>query len=378
MTNDRKDEAPAASAEEWPKRAPPTIDLDASEVSGDTRAERLSAVRAFMRTAAGRASRLRSGVSMLLAPLSGAIAALLVLAAFWAGGLIGQPQLAPPAPPAVSSAQFDNVAANVGDLTARLARVEASATRPAAPATDPALAGRTEALERALATVREEAQRLSAQLRTVTASLNELKAAPRDGAAAPAPDLAPLDERLTRLEAAVNSLSAELAKPAAPSADDQAVRRLVAANTLEIAVRRGEPYAPALAAAKQVAASPAALAPLDRFASGGIPSETALLREIVAVLERAATDAANAAKRSEAPTAQAPQGGVLDRLQSGLCKSSVSMRRNPGQPCRRLPPMQPFAATASRRRGRTSPGCRLRQIRKSRPGSRPSMRASRH
>ena len=38
MTNDRKDEAPAGSAEEWPKRAPPTIDLDASDVSGDTQA----------------------------------------------------------------------------------------------------------------------------------------------------------------------------------------------------------------------------------------------------------------------------------------------------------------------------------------------------
>ena len=38
MTNDRKDEAPAGSAEEWPKRAGPTIDLDASDVSGDTQA----------------------------------------------------------------------------------------------------------------------------------------------------------------------------------------------------------------------------------------------------------------------------------------------------------------------------------------------------
>src|SRR5262245_61377945 len=108
MTDDRKNEAPAASAEEWPKRAPPTIDLDASEVSGDTRAARLNAVRAFMRAAAGRASRLRGFAPNLFAPLSGAIAALLVLLAFWAGGLIGQPQPASPAS-AVSSTQFNNV-----------------------------------------------------------------------------------------------------------------------------------------------------------------------------------------------------------------------------------------------------------------------------
>ena len=193
MTNERKDEPPAASAEEWPKRNPPTIDLDASEVSGDTRTARgMNAARAFARAAGDRASALgaRTGglMSKLLAPLGGAIAALLVLAAFWAGGLIGQPQLPPP-PPAVSSAQFDNVAANVGDLTARLARVETAVARPAAPATDPALASRTDALERALASVREEASRLGAQLRTATASLNELKAAPREGAASPAPDI---------------------------------------------------------------------------------------------------------------------------------------------------------------------------------------------
>ena len=40
MSNERKDEPPAASAEERPKRAPPTIDLDASEVSGDTQRAR--------------------------------------------------------------------------------------------------------------------------------------------------------------------------------------------------------------------------------------------------------------------------------------------------------------------------------------------------
>jgi len=354
MSNERKDEPPAASAEEWPKRNPPTIDLDASEVSGDTSTARgMNAARAFARAAGDRASALgaRTGglMSKLLAPLGGAIAALLVLAAFWAGGLIGQPQLPPP-PPAVSSAQFDNVAANVGDLTARLARVETAVARPAALAIDPALASRTDALERALASVREEASRLGAQLRTATVSINELKAAPREGATSPAPDMTPLTERLKELETAVRSLEAVAAKPPAPATDGEGMRRLVAANALDAAVRGGEPYVVALAVAKQVAANPAALAPLDRYAASGIPSETTLLREIVAVLENvAAGDAARIAgnRRTGAPTTEPAQAGILDRLQSGLSKL-VQIERIDATATRMAPP-QPAANAAVRR-----------------------------
>ncbi len=353
MTNERKDEAPAGSAEEWPKRAPPTIDLDASEVSGDTRTARgMNAARAFMRRAADRASGLASGtgnvLSKLLAPLGGAIAAVLVLAAFWAGGLIGPPE---PVPPSVSPRQFDNVAANVGDLTARLARVETGLTRPVAPVADQMLAGRTEALEKSIATMRDEVSQLSAQLRSLTTSLNEVKAMPRDGSPSPAPDLGPLSERLTRLEEATRSLSAELAKPAPAAPDDVNVRRLVVANTLDAAVRRGEAYAAALAAAKQVAANPAALAPLDAFAASGVPSEAMLVREIVGVLERiASNDAGKAvgAKRTDAPPADtsAAGTGVLDRLQSGLAKL-VRVERSdaPEAKANASPP----AATAVRR-----------------------------
>ncbi len=305
MANEPKDETPAASVDEWPKRAPPTIDLDASEVSGDTRTARgMNAARSFFKGAA-------TGTSVLAAPVSGAIAALLVLAAFWAGGVIGPPQ--PPAP-LVSPAQFDNVAANVGDLTARLARVEASVAKPAAAAADPALAGRTEALETSLTAVRDEVARVSTQLRSMTASLNELKTMPRDGAVVPDPG--PLSERLTRLEDATRALSTELAKPSAASADDVNVRRLVVANTLDAAVRRGEPFAAALAVAKQVAASPAELVPLDAYAAKGIPAEASYLREIVPVLQRLASDAA---KPGEAAGTSAGSS-VLDRLSSGLSK----------------------------------------------------------
>ncbi len=346
MTNDRKDEAPAGSAEEWPKRTPPTIDLEASEVSGDTQAKgTMDAARGFAKGAAEKMSGLAGILAWLVAPLSGALAALVVLAAFWAAGLIGQPQPPQPVQASVSPTQFNSVAANVGDLTTRLARVEASAARPVTPATDPALATRADALERSLAAVREEVGRVNGQLRTVSSSLSELRAAPRDGAA-PAPDLGPLTDRLTKLEDATRALSTELAKPAMATADDVNVRRLVVANTLDAAVRRGEPFAAALAAAKQVAADPASLAPLDPYAARGIPSEASYLREVVQVLQRIAD--ANAAKsKPAAASAETASGTVLDRLQSGLAKL-VRVERDTGPVAKEPPPPAALAAVLRR------------------------------
>jgi hypothetical protein len=346
MTNDRKDETAAGPAEEGPKRTRPTIDLDASEVSGDTRAKRgVDAARGYVKGAAEKMSGLAGMLAWLVAPLSGALAALLVLAAFWAAGLIGQPQPSQQAQVSVSPTRFNSVAANVDDLTTRVARVEAGAARSAAPTTDPALAGRTEALEKSFATAREEVATLSTQLRAVSSSLAELRAAPRDGAA-PAPDLAPLSERLTRLEDATRALAAELAKPASASADDVNVRRLVVANALDAAVRRGEAFAAALAAAKQVAANPASLAPLDPYAARGIPSEASYLREIVQVLQRIAD--ANAAKSKPAAAgAETATGTMLDRLQSGLAKL-VRIERDAG-PVAREPAPPAALATAVRR-----------------------------
>jgi hypothetical protein len=312
MTNDRKDEAPAGPAEERPKRTGPTIDLDASDVSGDTRGS--SGAGAFLQRMTAALSGTPGRVlPKLAAPLGGAVAALLVLAVFWAAGLVGAPQAVPPA---VSPAQFDAVAANVGDLTARVARVETAAARspPSAPAIDPTLAARTESLERSLGAVREEIGKLNGQLRTITSSLNDLKAMPRDGAAAGAPDLGPLHERLTQLEDAARALASDRKAAAV----DINVRRLVVANALDAAVRRGEPFAAALAAARQVAADPNALNPLDAFAAGGIPAEATYLRDIVGVLQWIA--AATAAKAKPADAEPSAGTGILDRLQSGLTK----------------------------------------------------------
>lgn len=339
MSDERKDEA---SAEEAPKRAPPTIDLDASDVSGDTQGPpRFTKRAADGLSALG--SRMAAALSLLLPLLGGAVAALAVLAGLWAGGLI-DPVHTPT--PSVSPAQFGNVSASVGDLSARLARLEASTARPAAPAGDPA---RIEALETSLAAVRDQVAGLSNELRGLTASLNDVKSMPRDGA--PAADLAPLSERLTRLEDATKALSAALAKPRAATPDDVNLRRLVVANSLDVAVRSGEPYGAALAAAKQVAADPASLAPLEAHAVTGIPSEATYMREIVAVLQRIATSDAAKAKRTDPSAAESPGagGGVLDRLQSGLAKL-VRIERSDGQPDVKGSPPSPAAQARAVRR----------------------------
>jgi hypothetical protein len=243
----------------------------------------------------------------------------------------------------VSPAQFDNVAANVGDLTARVARVETAAAKapPPQPAVDPTLAGKTESLERSLAAVRDEVGKLNGQLRTITASLNDLKATPRDGAVAVAPDLGPLNERLTQLEAA----SRALASDRKGAADDLNVRRLVVANTLDTAVRRGEPFAAALAAARQVAADPNALGALETFAARGIPPEATYLRDIVPVLQRLADG--NAAKAKAARADSSAGSGILDRLQSGVTKL-VRIERDTG-PATGAAPAASASPTAVRR-----------------------------
>ena len=186
-----------------PKRAPPTIDLEATEVSERShRADRAACSRAACSRACGRAhccaepepkpesSRARGRACAeapppaprpvspwIIAPVSGAVAAALVIGVGWMLGWPAvQPASAPPAP------QLN--AAAIDDLTARIAGVEVKG-RPA-PAADPAAAARIEALEKSLAALRGELAATRAQGDKLAAAVNEVKSAPRgDGPASP-------------------------------------------------------------------------------------------------------------------------------------------------------------------------------------------------
>ena len=294
MTDDRAQDVPGGD-DRPNKRPPPTIDLEASEVSGDTQAD-----------AAGAASgKPWFGVATILPPLAGALAALVVIGILWAAGVVGPgPQQSAALPPAVAT--------GLNDLSNRIGKVE---TRLSSASTTPdsSLRARVDSLETAANSLRDQSAALRKQVDAASASLNELKSAPRDGSASP--DLSALSERLGRIEQAVRALP-DKPQPAAAASDDIRPRRLVIATVLETKVRRGEPYAAALAAAKAVAADKAMLAPLDANAETGVPTEAILAGDLLALLPQLAPP-----PPSESQAAPANKGsGLLGQLASNASK----------------------------------------------------------
>ena len=205
----------------------------------------------------------------IIAPVSGAAAAALVIGVGWMLGWPAiQPASAPPAP---------QLSAAIDGLTARVAGLEPKVGKPVP---DPASAARTEALEKTVAALRAELAATRAQGEKLASAVNEVKSAPRgDGAASP--DLSGIDERIAKIESLMRAQGAEIAqqgskladtKADAKPADDMPLRRLVAAALLDVLVRIGEPYPVALAATKPLAPNPDVLKPLDQFAEKGVPS----------------------------------------------------------------------------------------------------------
>src|SRR6201985_3048943 len=130
-----------------PKREPPTIDLDASEVSGETRAaaEAKAEEHADAAPAPGQDAAPSKPISpWVIAPFSGAVAAALVIAVGW---MLGWPAVqAPPAAPQVTASALD-------DLGTRVAGLEAKTSKPVS---DSAAASRIDALDKSLAALRSD------------------------------------------------------------------------------------------------------------------------------------------------------------------------------------------------------------------------------
>jgi hypothetical protein len=281
------------------KRAPPTIDLDASEVSGETRnaGEEVQPESAQPEPTSPEPSPAIS--PWVIAAVSGAVAASLVICVGW---LLGWPAVLP----ATSPPPFN--AAVVDDLAARVAGLEAKIGKPVAPAPDPAMAGRIEALEKSLASLRGDLSGLRAQSEKLAAAVNDVKSTPPESAAAV--DLSAINERIAQLERATRAQASEIAQESAKPADDVPLRRVVAASVLDVSVRQGEPYAAALAAAKSLAENADALKPLDDFAATGVPSAASLSRELLTLVP----------KLSPAQENTTSSSGIVDRLQAGAAK----------------------------------------------------------
>jgi hypothetical protein len=308
MADDSPEDLPPSPDSGRAKRAPPTIDLEASEVSGESRKvepepEVGPEPGPEPQSEPPPRKPSRAGVSAgLIGAVTGAIAAALVVAAIWFSGWPGTPVPPPPAPQADTAA--------VDALTSRVAALEARTAKSGTAAPDPAVAGRIDALEKSVAALRSEVAGAHAQSDKLAAAVNELKSAPQ--AATSAPDLGPIDDRLAQLERANSAQTAAIAQANAKPADDPLLRRIVAAALLDVQVRTGDPYPAALAAAKALAPDPAALKSLDPFAASGVPSAATLSRELLTLVPKLQPPAA--------PETATTGAGLVDRLEGGAVK----------------------------------------------------------
>ena len=278
------------------KRAPPTIDLEASEVSGETRNAGGDAQPEPLSHEPPAAA-----ISpWVIAAVSGAVAASLVICVGW---ILGWPAVLP-----TTSAGPPFNAAAIDDLAARVASIESKTSKPATPAPDPAAAARMEALEKSLASLRGELASARAQSEKLAAAVNEVKSTPRESSLSP--DLSAINERLAQIERATRAQTAEIAQESAKPADDVPLRRVVAASMLDVSVRQGEPYVAALAAAKALAENADALKPLDGFTASGVPNAASLSRELLTLVPKLSPAQENSTSGS----------GIVDRLQAGAAK----------------------------------------------------------
>lgn len=317
------------------RRRPPTIDLQATEVTGEsTQGERTSEARRWRAALAW----LPSDVPwpLVAAGAGGAVlaVALLALTGVFSGRDDGavvldtrlarvEEQLrqlgAKPIPAAGDSKVVD-------DLAGRLARLETIVATPKGPVADPALANRIAAIEGELKALGErvgmlgrrndEVASIAGEARTradaAAAALAELKKTQTPAAPAATPaEVEALSTRVAALERGAKALEAQLAgRAASETAVDKSLRLVVVANALNAAVERGAPFIAELAAARGAAPDPKLLAPLEPFAKSGVPSTNALARELGALVPALAKAVGTSSR----------EGSILDRLKANAEK----------------------------------------------------------
>jgi hypothetical protein len=323
-----------------PGRRPPTIELKATEIENPAAAQEDAAAAAAEGTPSGqeppRAASDYSGEGPLPFSWRAAIGIALAVAiiAVIGGGLwlegfdpfhLGANQATPPAatpapeaaqPAAIASSTATPSPAATDEISARLDKIERAiqAQRP-----DAALGTRLTALEAQTKSLGDSLAALNRRVDGVAAtSLSAAKQADAASAAADAAksaantaannaaksseqkgvqqaDVSALAERITALESAVKGLAADNAARQAPRADDTAARLTVAAEALRAAVERGVPYQAEFEAVLSLGADRNAVAPLEPFAAGGVPSPDALAHELaglVPALDQASNPAA--------------------------------------------------------------------------------------
>jgi hypothetical protein len=341
---------------------PPTIDLEATSVSGPGEAAASSdpppssepppssdpppSAEESGRSDPTNGTPARSHVAHVVAGAIGAALALIVAATAWLtlapppdrsasddatarlarieAQLDALPKTPPPAPPSVDPKALD-------DLTRRLAQIESALANPATPLSDAAVAARLAAVESAI----NDLKPLAGAEADLTRRLDETAGAARaareraDAAATaaanvprpPAPvdttrfatrdDVDALAARLGTVEAAVKSLGDRFAKTASINATGGA-RDAIAALALRLAVERGAPYTNELAAIDSTVADKATRDALAPFAQSGVPDAATLARELAALLP--------AVRKAAEPPPASQDNGLIGRLQADAAR----------------------------------------------------------
>ena len=290
-----------SESDSTPRRRPPTIDLTATEVGPEKPPESEAQAKDEASPSVSAEATANSSRSHLMSALAGgaagAIAIAAIIVALQATG--HWPVREGEAPVASVPAVAPDDAALV-DLRAQLNKMQGAV---AAQQPDPALVSR-------LASVEATTKSLGDSLNTLTSRVDQVATAAQ-GAQAQAKsaadvadaaktsaqggiarsDLDALTSRIAALESTVKSLSDSVShQTAGGGADDGAARLIAVAEALRTAVERGTPFQTELAAVKTLGADQTTLTPLEPFAASGVPSATALAREL-ATLAPALTEA---------------------------------------------------------------------------------------
>lgn len=324
------------SAGDRPKRPPPTIDLEPSEISGETQSTigRGSGKRRWRGWGLHlRGDPWKERLRWILPAASGALAALVVLAIIIVSGLL----------PWLGASSVDS-SGRLNDLAERLARLEAAAP-PSAPAPDSDARGRIAQVEAGIAGLRSDLAGLRKQVDGADAGLAELKSSPRTQAVT-TPDLSALTERLARLEQSVATIQSQPSAKAVES-NDMPWRRLAVATVLEDRVRRGAPFADVLPAAKTLSDNAAQFAPLEPFAATGVPSDATLSKDLLALVPQLAP-APSAGSEKAQPASSAQSGVVARLLASGASLVKVERADPPGAMPAASPSLAALEAAARR------------------------------
>jgi hypothetical protein len=298
------------------RRRPPTIDLTAQEVKTDRPADANESADASTASAAsaapGDAKEPDAGPSprriapYVFAGLIGAVGAAAVIVALWlagfvppGGGAVVQNAAGPSAAPAPRSTE-------ISDMEARLNKLQEAVQ--AKPAPDAGLAARLSDAEKQTKAVSDQVAALTQRVDEIAAATHDVTAAAKAAAAAAqeaktaaqnnkgqSGDLDQITQRVTALEDAVKTLTADAAR-AQSSADDRAARAAVAGAALAAAVERGAPFRAELASVTALGADENATAALTPFADKGLPSAAVLGRELIQLLPALRQASADAPK----------------------------------------------------------------------------------